>query len=429
VAMQGDIAMQTVATFIPSFFTELRSDGLVDRAMAVARGAIQDETERWKPMLFMRLRTGRLWTPPDLSAPDSYRGLPSLVMQVNNGTCVPILGPGTYETLSGSRREIARRWAQENQFPLGPDDWNDLPRVAQYVAVTQKSDFVLGAFQEVLASEVKQRFAKVLPPELQQAPAAQLLDLLRAVAEWQRANDPDDTYRLLADLPIPLYVTTNPSKRLYEALIAAGKEPAYATCPWIEGIVWPHSTHDGADPAKDVRNPLFQPDPQHPLVYHVFGHLENLESLVLTEDSIFDYLIGVTRYTVKENKGSDPAIAVGDDPNPSELPHIRTLVNSRLARSSLLFLGFPVDDWTFRVLLRTIIDQPGSEARKKKPQLAVQLDPEDDRIENPAAARGYLAEYLREAGDIDVFWTGVEDFVKELHDAVRPATGSPGTKP
>jgi hypothetical protein len=120
---------------------------------------------------------------------------------------------------------------------------------------------------------------------------------------------------------------------------------------------------------------------------------------------------------------------VSDDPNPTELPHIRTLVNSRLARSSLLFLGFPVDDWTFRVLLRTIIDQPGSDARKRKPQLAVQVDPEDERIENPAAARAYLGEYLREAGDIEVFWTGVDDFVKQLHDEVKPTAAVSTTTP
>jgi hypothetical protein len=165
------------------------------------------------------------------------------------------------------------------------------------------------------------------------------------------------------------------------------------------------------------------PDVEHPLIYHVFGHLENLDSLVLTEDNIFDYLIGVTRYAVKENKDSS-VIDAESGLNPTELRHIRTLVNSRLARSSLLFLGFPADDWTFRVLLRTIIDQPGSAARKKWPQLAVQVDPDDDLVEDMSAARRYMEKYLDEVGDIDVFWSGIDDFVKQLHDAVpaRQAT-------
>jgi hypothetical protein len=422
IAMQGNVAMDAVATFMPAFFAELQRSGEVDRAVATARSAIQAEDQIWKPMLFMRLRSGRLWNALELAAPTGYSSWRGLVQQLLAGNCIPILGPGTYETLVGSRREMARRWAQENHFPMAPHDWNDLSQVAQYLAVTEKAGYPPLAFEESLINELKQRYAKDLPAEIQESDTPRLADILEIVGKTLR-QDPNNLYRLLAELPFPIYITTDPSNLLFEALIDAKKEPSFATFPWTLDIEWPHSALDVPDPAKDVRSSAYVPDVDHPLIYHVFGHLENLESLVLTEDNIFDYLIGVTRYAVKENKDSS-VIDAESGLNPTELRHIRTLVNSRLARSSLLFLGFPADDWTFRVLLRTIIDQPGSAARKKWPQLAVQVDPDDDLIEDMSAARRYMEKYLDEVGDIDVFWSGIDDFVKQLHDAVpeRQAT-------
>jgi hypothetical protein len=65
-AMQGDIAIATMAAFAPVFFTELRRDGQLDRATAAARAAVADRPDWWVPVLFMRLRDGAIWerTPP-----------------------------------------------------------------------------------------------------------------------------------------------------------------------------------------------------------------------------------------------------------------------------------------------------------------------------------------------------------------------------
>jgi len=61
VAMQGSVSMETVARFMPVFFRELLRDGQVDRAMAVARGTLPDRADFWMPVLFMRLKSGRIW--------------------------------------------------------------------------------------------------------------------------------------------------------------------------------------------------------------------------------------------------------------------------------------------------------------------------------------------------------------------------------
>jgi formylglycine-generating enzyme required for sulfatase activity len=75
VAMQGNVAMDTAAAFMSVFLRELRRDGQVDRAMAVARGAVQERPDWWMPVLFTRLTDGRLWTP---SSPDA---LPEIARQ------------------------------------------------------------------------------------------------------------------------------------------------------------------------------------------------------------------------------------------------------------------------------------------------------------------------------------------------------------
>jgi hypothetical protein len=63
-AMQGSVSMETVARFMPVFFRELLRDGQIDRAMAVARGAVSDRPDFWMPVLFMRLKSGHIWDRP-----------------------------------------------------------------------------------------------------------------------------------------------------------------------------------------------------------------------------------------------------------------------------------------------------------------------------------------------------------------------------
>jgi hypothetical protein len=69
VGMQANITMQTVSRFVPQFFAEFFRDGVVDRAMAVARDAVRDRSDWWVPVLYSRLRSGRTYfTPTRLSS-------------------------------------------------------------------------------------------------------------------------------------------------------------------------------------------------------------------------------------------------------------------------------------------------------------------------------------------------------------------------
>lgn len=380
IAMQGNITMQTVAQFMPVFFKELQRDGQIDRAMAAARAAVRENADAWMPVLFLRLKSGRIWYVPGFGGERrSFEKFPALMDAIRSGRCTPILGASLAEGLLGSRREVAAHWAEEYRFPLSPYSREDLPEVAQYLAVNQSPIFPREGLGKFLRAEIWKRYAKDLPPTLENA---EVPDLIAAVGELNRKRDANDAHAVLAALPFPVYITTNADNLLTGALKAAGKDPQVELCKWNEDM----STESIYN-----REPDFRPTPQRPLVYCLFGQFSDLDSMVLTEDDYFDYLIGVT-----SNKDLIPGV-----------------VRRALADTALLFLGFQLDDWNFRVLYRSIMSQEGRSRRKKYSHIAAQIDPEEGRILEPDRARRYLESYFGDS-DISIYWGSAEDFVRDL---------------
>jgi hypothetical protein len=393
-AMQGDVSMETVAGFMPVFFRELLRDGLIDRATAAARGAIRDRADSWMPVLFMRLKSGRIWYVPGFGDDSrAFERWPALGQSIEDAQCTPILGAGLTESLLGSSREIAKRWADTYHFPMAPQDRDDLPQVAQFLAVNYGRKFPRGELRNYLCGEVVRRYGDWLSPELRDAVAKRaatpdLLDeLVGVVGAKRRERDPEEPHKILAQLPFPVYITATAYNLLESALAEAGKSPQVEFCRWNQDLAKRPSIFD--DKGKD-----YEPDVQHPLVYHLFGHLREPGSVVLTEDDYFDYLIGVTT-------------------NKDQIPPI---VRRHLVDTSLLFLGFHMDDWKFRVLLRMIISLLGGSAKLADyTHAAVQIDLENEgrSLEEPERARRFLEDYL--GGDhISIYWGSAEDFIKDL---------------
>jgi hypothetical protein len=92
---------------------------------------------------------------------------------------------------------------------------------------------------------------------------------------------------------------------------------------------------------------------------------------------------------------------------------IPSVVRKALASTALLFLGFQMDDWNFRVLFRSIMSQEGGEKRSPYTHVAAQINPEEGRILEPERARRYLESYFQDE-DISIYWGSAEDFVQEL---------------
>ena len=382
-AMQGKISMETAFEFMPVFFRELQRDGQIDRAVSVARGTVREQPDHWMPALFMRLKSGRIWYVPGFSEErDEFEKWQSLAGFIRDKVCTPIVGPGLIEALLGSRREIALRWAEKHGYPLAAQDRDVLPRVAQYIMTRQSPAYLPVALREGLQDEIRRRYESDLPANLSQMKSwsnAELRQALDFVSDKTRENNPEDPYRLLAELRLPIYINAGTLDLLTHALIEAGAEPEVRICPWNKWI-----------PKEKV---LYEETPtaEKPLVYHLFGNLSVPNSLVFAEDRYFDYLIGITL-----NKSLIPSA-------------VRAALNS----TSLLFLGFQMEDWEFRTFFRFLMAQEGRELLKFYSHAAAQIEPEEDRIVDIKRARKYLEEYF-EAENISIYWGSTEEFLKEL---------------
>jgi hypothetical protein len=382
-AMQGKISMETIAQFMPVFFTELARDGQVDRAMAVARGAVRARPDQWMPVLFSRLKSGKIWYTPGFGEEGKgFEKWPAIIRSLRKGQATPILGSGLLEPYVGPTREIARRWAEKYQYPLEQCQRDDLPQVAQFLSVNQDKGFPRDELENYLRSELIERFASALPEALR-APGTPLDQVIEAIGANRQAEDTAEPHRILAQVGLPVYITTNPDNLLATALKTAGKNPVVELCPWNEFVEQADTIYD--------REPDYRPSPERPLVYHLFGRFDTPDSVVVTEDDYFDFLIGVT-----SNKDLIPSV-----------------VRRSLADTALLFLGFRLDEWDFRVLFRSIMGQQGGGRRSRYAHVAVQLDPEEGRILEPERARKYLESYFQGA-DISIYWGSAEDFLKDL---------------
>lgn len=185
----------------------------------------------------------------------------------------------------------------------------------------------------------------------------------------------------------------NPDSLMEDALAEAGRPARSDFARWNEKIADVRKY-----PTLREREPEYRPNLKNPLVYHLYGQLTVPESLVITEDDYFDYLLRIG------SKADGKNLAPG-------------AVGTTLTADALLFIGFRLDDWAFRVLLRSIYSKEGSGARSvgndTLPCVGAQITPDEESMLKPDGARRYFEQYLR-SSNIDIFWGGVEDFVAEL---------------
>lgn len=167
--------------------------------------------------------TASLTRPPGIPAPASYTAAspallvvpaipypefeqwPALLQRIERGQCTPILGSGITEALIGPQREIAKRWSDTYRFPLAPHDSENLPQVAQYLAVNQGPQFPRDELSEYLRRELWSRFGDRLPTSLQNASLDRLME---AAVVQRRVEEPSEPHHILAHLPFPIYITT-----------------------------------------------------------------------------------------------------------------------------------------------------------------------------------------------------------------------------
>lgn len=273
-----------------------------------------------------------------------------LVERIDAGKCTPFLGAGAAADSLPLGAAIARAWAEEYDYPLA--DTDDLASVAQFLAV--KLD----------AMTPKERISRFFT-------GAKVPDFTQR----------DEPHSALARLPFPVYLTTNYDDFLVQALRAAGKAPIREICRWNERL-------KRTVPSEFDAPGGLVPTSQAPLVYHLHGHLERPEALVLTEDDYFDFLVNMPQ--------------VGIPP----------LVQEVLSATSLIFVGYSLADWNFRVLFRGFVEL--TQASDRRLSVTVQLPP-PMTAEAQDRATAYLNRYFGKK-EIVVYWGTAREFVAELDE-------------
>jgi hypothetical protein len=273
-----------------------------------------------------------------------------LLERINEGKCTPFIGAGTCFGVLPLGAEIARDLAREYNYPL--NDVDNLMRVTQFLAL----EFRDAVFPK---EEVLKMFRNKIPD----------------------VTDPYEPHRVLANLPLPIYITTNYDDFMTEALKHRRKDPVRVLCQW--------NGYTRKYPSIFKTNPNHVPSAANPVVFHLHGHSGMPDSLVLTEDDYLDFLVNIS--------------------NDAEL--IPPAIQAALSGTSLLFIGYGIADWTLRTILRGIsrLEQSG-----RRTGVATMLLPVDDSDpEKQQRAEKHLTAYYQNI-DVAVYWGTARDFLSEL---------------
>ncbi len=270
-----------------------------------------------------------------------------LIQRIKDKKCTPFLGAGAAYGVLPLGADIAQDWAQKYEYPFA--DSSNLIAVAQFLA-------------------------------LKMDPMAPKEEIIRMFATLNKAPDFSDRcepHRVLASLPLPIYITTNYDNFMMQALVRQEKDARQELCRWNKFIRGQPSAFD-----KD-----FVPTVANPVVFHFHGYSPLAESLVLTEDDYMNFIANISREEIL--------------PKPIQTAFIGT---------SLLFVGYRMADWNFRVLLLTL--SGFIENSLQRTHFAVMTPPMSSAIMKQKAL-DYLSEYY-ESLDVRVYWGTAREFAQEL---------------
>jgi hypothetical protein len=269
--------------------------------------------------------------------------------------CTPFIGAGASAQWLPLASDLSKGWAEKYDYPL--EDVSDLSRVAQFLELEYDDPL----FPKNLLSEA---IRKIEPPHFS-------LD--------ENRNTP---HALLADLNLPVYITTNYDHFMEKALVSRGKEPVSEFCRWNNYAI------GTGIPSVFDNHSTYTPTAATPLVYHLHGDFNIPPSMVLTESDYIDFL-------VKLNK--DTTIL------PSTIQHTFA--------STLIFIGYSLLDINFRIIFRGITNFIGNRFRSSN--IAVMRPPKNP-IHPLEKMQRYLDRYTKEMFNVNVFWGDVTIFSSEL---------------
>jgi hypothetical protein len=285
------------------------------------------------------------------------------------GQCTPFLGAGACVPTLPTGGELACELARDFGYPL--DNSADLAHVTQFIAI--KKNGIVDPKEEILR---------------------------RIAARGRPQFIPGEIHQVLASWPVPVYLTTNYDNFMVQALEAQNRPARRDFCRWNKEL----AEHPGIW----QREPDYRPSAEYPIVYHMHGNSEVASSLVVTEDDYLEFI-----YNIAKSGAMTKTVNRSWEMLPPWI--IRAISNH-----CLLFVGYRLLDWSFRVIFRWLVLSLRQTQTRLK--VAVQLSPFADESDNDSA-QTYLREYFHHVFDVTIFWGDARNFISDVQRHVTNAQG------
>lgn len=360
-AMHSAITPQLLKALMETFVAELTRTGHVEEALRVARARLAAEELDWSnPVLYSRVATERFGrTTPSSPVQRTFDRWPLLLNAVEQSTCLPIIGWDADPDRHPTRQQMAHHLATLHGFPGAAKQWPRFTEVARYIVATHGRAVLLKNCRDF---------------------AVQLSGAHNEASTTPEPARPSNggLISTLAQLPLPVYVTTSWFDTVVEALREADKRPR---------IYYPGMQLTSAPGGAEVDDDAAPADAT-PLVLHLNGHWSDVESLVATDD---DYLMRAMEY------GENPEL-------------IPDSVRRHLSGSVVLLAGIDVDDLDLRSFLA--VHQRFSAGTRRKRHVAVQLDSRTPARPDPLMEQ-LLQNYFEEVA-MSIYWGTPLQFAEDL---------------
>ena len=276
-----------------------------------------------------------------------------LMKRVKDGRCTPFLGAGVYSEGPSLRTSVAKKWAAEKHYPFSDSD--DVASVARYLNVEYgDAEYASGRYVDELS--------KIKLPNF---------------------DDPNEPYNILAKLPLPIYITTNYDDMMEQALTKVKRDVKRDLCKWVKGL----------EDTSPLAEQGFQPNVANPSVFHLYGYTQTQQSMVMSEDDYFQFLINVSK---------DPEL-------------IPKRIQQAITGTSLMLLGYSLEDWDFRILFHFLAGYLKNSTSRT--HVAVQLSPNATDNDLKQRSQAFFDKYFEsKSPDIRVSWETTQNFIVMLRD-------------
>jgi hypothetical protein len=278
-----------------------------------------------------------------------------LITRLRDKRCTPFIGAGASSPALPRAAELAEQLIAEfPDCPLDNDDKKDLLRVTQYLAIRKDNLWPKEAIARIIKGAA--------PP----------------------TESPHEPHRVLAKLKLPVYITTNYDAFMITALRRERPQAVQEFARWTSAMM-------RADEFKYAFDGRYTPTSEVPVVFHLHGDVRMPEAMVATEVDYLDFIVNT-------------AVDLAAPPKKPMIPHaIRRAITS----TSLLFIGYSLNDVNFRIMMHALFKSLDPSARR----INIAIQYAGTSADN---LKSYMGQYFSKLFNVRVFHGTAHDFTREL---------------